>query len=320
MIKDSCRKTPTIAALLFLLAASCLCRAETGILYPDLRAPYNKIIENIIQGSEEELRKKTKASVRHFKSDNETKPFEIENWVNQHNISEVISLGYSNYKLLKNTNLSNTKVILGGIITPPKDSPYSILSFTPDPTPLFKSALTLRPSIENIHYIYEQGKQQWILDIAIKAAIELNINLKLDASNSASETAQKYQKLLSSLNSEAIKTSAIWIPQNSIQKNKPLLNKVLQDSWDNKIIIISSSLSDVKRGALISVYPDNKAIGKQLAQLLHSTNASTKDNLPLQLPNKNLFHAINTRTAEHLGIHLKRQEIIKYDFIYPIEN
>lgn len=320
MIKDSFRQATTLTALLLLLAASCCCRAETGILYPELRAPYNKIIENIIQGAEDEHKKSNSSPIRHFKADNKTKPIDIEKWANTYNISGIISLGYSSYKLLKDTNLSNTKIILGGIITPPNDSPYSVLSFTPDPTPLFKNALKLKPSIEKIHYIYEQGKHQWILDTAINAAKELKINLNLDASNSASETAQKYKKLLSSFDSETIKTSAIWVPQNSIQKNKPLLNKVLQDSWDSKIIIISNSLSDVKRGALISVYPDNKSIGKQLAQLLISSNTENKERLPLKIPNKNLFHAINIRTAEHLGIHLKRQEILKYDFIYPTEN
>lgn len=320
MIKDSCRKTPTITALLLLLTGSFLCQAETGILYPELRAPYNKIIENIIQGAEEEHKKSNTSAIRYFKADNNTKPIEIEEWANKYAISGIISLGYSSYKLLTHSNLSNTKIVLGGIITPPKDSPYSVLSFTPDPAALFKNAQQLRPNLENIHWIYEQGKHQWILDTAIKAAKELNINLNFDISKNASETALKYQKLLSSFDSKTIKTSAIWIPQNSIQKNKPLLNKVLQDSWDNKIVIISSSLSDVKRGALISAYPDNKAMGKQLAQLLQRTNAETKEYSPLRLPNKNLFLAINTRTAEHLGIHLKRQEIIKYDFIYPSDN
>lgn len=320
MKKDNLKNKLTTTTLLYLLVASCFCYSETGILYPELRAPYNKIIENIIKGAEEEHRKYSSNPIRHLKTNNKTKPLEIEQWIDQHNLRGIISLGYSSYKLLNSAKINNTNVILGGIITPPNDTPYSVLSFTPDPTTLFKNALRLRPKLKEIHYIYEKGKHHWLLDIAIRAANELNINLNIEASNSASETALKYKKLLSSLDSESIETSAIWIPQNSIQKNKPLLNKILQDSWDNNIAIISSSLSDVKRGALISVYPNNKAIGKQLTQLLNDINLDKKNSAPTKLPNNNLYHAINTRTAEHLGIHLKRQEILKYNFIYPSEN
>jgi putative ABC transport system substrate-binding protein len=67
----------------------------------------------------------------------------------------------------------------------------------------------------------------------------------------------------------------------------------------------------VAHGVLFALYPDNEAMGSDLAKLA----LALANGAPLRFePNRGLRRAINRRTAEHLNIRLEPGD---YDLVLP---
>jgi putative ABC transport system substrate-binding protein len=108
----------------------------------------------------------------------------------------------------------------------------------------------------------------------------------------------------------------IWLPQDSTTvDDATVLPFVLQESWNRGVAVFSSSVAHVKRGALFALYPNNRELGKSLAQSAAAAlgpNHASRGMLPL----KEVLVAANLRTASHLGIQLgSRQQ--SFDLIFP---
>ena len=59
---------------------------------------------------------------------------------------------------------------------------------------------------------------------------------------------------------------AVWLPQDpTTVDDNVVLSLVLREAWNQGIPVVSSQVAHVKRGALISMYPDNFEIGRSLA-------------------------------------------------------
>ena len=111
-------------------------------------------------------------------------------------------------------------------------------------------------------------------------------------------------------------TEALWLPLGGPARDKSIIQNILETAWRKEQIVFSSNLSDVKRGVLFAMYPDNVGMGQQLAQLLDELKANPQQTAQTHFV-KSLFTAINRRTAEHLEITLGNQELSNYDFVYP---
>ncbi len=91
---------------------------------------------------------------------------------------------------------------------------------------------------------------------------------------------------------------------------------ILKEAWDKNLLVFSSNPEHVKRGALFSLYPDNRGLGRSLAQLtLERLKSPPKP--PAVLALKDLLIAVNARTAEHLGLRLTNQARRRFDLVFP---
>ena len=81
--------------------------------------------------------------------------------------------------------------------------------------------------------------------------------------------------------------------------------------------MFSSSVNHVKRGVLFSLYPDNAELGRVLgrAALVYATSGASA---PLRgvSPLKEVLLAVNTRTANHLGLNLDARRL-RFDMVFP---
>jgi putative ABC transport system substrate-binding protein len=88
----------------------------------------------------------------------------------------------------------------------------------------------------------------------------------------------------------------------------------LKKAWKHRLVVFSSNPSLVEKGALFSLYPDNRKLGQSLAQA--SMAQRRGDPVGVQ-PTRDLLSVLNTRTAEHLGLGLSRSQLREFDIVFP---
>ena len=76
------------------------------------------------------------------------------------------------------------------------------------------------------------------------------------------------QKINNSLREQIAKRETKSVVAGDRSEIMSVVQKALEEAWKRNLIIISSNFSDVKKGVLLSVFPNNEATGKQLAKSL----------------------------------------------------
>jgi putative ABC transport system substrate-binding protein len=96
-----------------------------------------------------------------------------------------------------------------------------------------------------------------------------------------------------------------------------ILPIVLQEAWERDLAVFSSNLAHIKNGVLFALYPDNKNMGRSLAELalnqMHNGESTPLGIMPLH----DIFTAVNIRTAEHLGLKFTNQIRRDFNLIFP---
>jgi putative ABC transport system substrate-binding protein len=67
------------------------------------------------------------------------------------------------------------------------------------------------------------------------------------------------------------------------------------------------------------MYPNNEAHGKQAASLLLKEARGYQVDKRIY-PTEGLQRAINSRTAEHLGLDVSKAELREFDLVFPLSN
>jgi hypothetical protein len=284
-------------------------KLSIAVLFPRLQAPYDQIFKSIIEGvgaahqgpltrveltdsmSAEELRKAVQAQA-----------------------DAVIALGNRSVEMLLQIQPNPDRVMAGAVLMEQQDDrQLNAISIAPDPELLFRHLLQLAPSVKTIHVIHQKGQDRQVLAEAETAARLLNVKLQSTATESLQELADTYRKLLKQQNP---RTEALWIPHTGTSLDQAIMSRVLRDAWNRSLIVFSSNLADVRKGALFSLYPDNHAMGRSLITSLYKHLEKPDVGRTVDLC-RDLHAAINTRTASHLGIHLSPSELSSYRLIYP---
>ena len=283
-----------------------------GVIYPDIREPYNKIFTDIADGVEEQTNGHTKRYA--LKKDYSQK--ELEEWLTKNNIEVCVGLGRRGENALTEIN-NELPIVLSGILSS-KDTEQavSVISMAPSPDKLFAKALELKKDIKEIIVVYNPKKTQWLINKARDAATKHGITLTTLETKSLSESAKIYRKVFQR---SGIKNAAIWLPPDSSSvDNKAILSYILEKSWSHNIVVFSSGPAHVNKGALFALYPDNFKLGQRLAELALGELGGNKDYQQIT-PAEDLHAAINKRTAEHLGINVTSAELRLYEAVFPSE-
>ena len=156
------------------------------------------------------------------------------------------------------------------------------------------------------------------VNLAQKKALSYGIDLLTYKASNVKQSAKIYDQLLAD---EKPQSLAIWLLQDrTIVDSKVVLPFILERSWQRSIMVFSSSLGHVKKGALFCMYPDNRAHGKQLAQIIDNYYQLPARVYKDPMPTKDLLMAINSRTAAHLGLDLNKSDLRKIDVVFPLTN
>lgn len=285
-----------------------------AVVYPLVSKPYNTIFEQIIDG----ISSGDNVDIVEFgiETNKEDQSVSLKEWLAREEPDVVIALGRRGVEGIRNLELT-IPTIFGGVLNVSADTMKvsTGISLTPDPGILFRQLKRLSPETRRVFVVYNPTRYQWLIDIAQVASKKLGISLVSQAAEGLRDSAQIHREFLRKANR---KTDSVWLLQDSniIGKNT-ILPMILEQSWNQKLLVFSSNPSDVPRGVLFSFYADNRALGKKLQTLAANTlNPSFSSEYPM-VPLTTVLSAINIRTASHMNLQISNEEIRSFQLIFP---
>lgn len=286
-----------------------------AVIYPDIREPFRSVFMSIIKGIGEALggNFETRALASSDTAD------DVLEWARQRDIRTVVTLGNQAFSM--STALSrDVPVVVGAINMSPEllRGPHYGITLNPDPAALLQRLKSIAPKTRRVLVVYQREQDGWMIEMARKPAQDLGIILQATAVENLQEAANKYREIL---NNQVSDSDALWLPQDSaVLDEQAVLPMILKEAWDKRLIVFSSNPSFVKRGILFALYPDNYNMGRSLGDMARRIQApGYRDDPAVQQiePLRDLLVAFNVRTAAHLGIKYSRDELNKFDLVFP---
>lgn len=276
------------------------------ILYPETAEPYRTVFEQVVQGIEDRV------SARRFALRAGFDVAELQRSLDLEKPLAIIALGQRGAKAASAV-VTRAPKIIGAVLTPPSEigSMASGVSLSPDPDLLFTSLQRLVPRVRRVIVVYSEEQNGWLIALAKAAAVNHGLELIARPAADLPAAAQVYRELLGGKRDER---TAIWLPMDSLALDEAILvPMVLERAWNGRIIIFSSSLVHVSKGALFALYPDNQKMGRRLAELaLKSTSNRTAVFMPL----RDTRFALNVRSASHLKLDVDTTQL-GVDLVFP---
>ena len=290
--------------------------AEPGniaVLYPDLDEPYRGIFHKIIEGVEAQIGKR----VVTYAVGSDMKAQDIVANLKRQDIKVVIALGRQGLKAASGL-VSDYGVVVGGVVSAPEDETrnFPVISLAPDPGMLFERLKHFMPNARRVVVVYDPRQNAWLIRMARQAAHKHGLELLAVEVTDIKSAVKAYQEQLASIDP---KKDALWLPQDpTTVEDTSILPLVLESAWKLNLAVFSSNVTHVKRGVLFSLYPNNVALGRQLAASALNYPAIIPAALKV-VPMKDALLAVNVRTASHLGMQLSSPLKNGIDLVFPAQ-
>lgn len=301
------------ASLLPLLAVSAPDDAARSIavIYPEIGEPFRSVFTTIIEGVEDRAR----GRVASYAISPNTNPQELAAELRRRDVKAVVALGRNGLKVASVLD-KQIGVVAGGVLAVPESEAQgmSVHTLAPDPALLFSRLKVLVPGARRVIVVYDPRQNAWLIKLAQDAARSLGLDLLALEATDLKTAIRLYQDTLASADA---KRDVLWLPQDSTTvEDAAVLPLVLREAWNQNLAVFSSSVAHVKRGALFSLYPDNLELGRTLGQW--ALGAVTSGSPPAKgaQPLKDVLMAVNTRTANHLGINLNASSL-RFHLVFP---
>lgn len=284
-----------------------------AVLYPDVREPYRNVFLTILRGIEEGVRGGT---VKPLVLKEGGDLSELTFWLEKERIEAVIALGKTG--LIAAQTLPKTwRVVVGAVLITPDQNVHGIegITLVPDPEVIIDYLKRLVPQVKRLTVIYNPKNNKWLIKRAEAAAKPKGLMLNALPAGDLRTAARLYHEALTTLDN---KTEALWLLQDDATVDeRAILPLILKQAWDRPLIVVSNNPTHVRRGALLSLYPDNIRMGRSLASMVlkGKQNSGLKDRG--MVPLTDLHAAVNVRTAEHLGLNLKDRDVRDFELIFP---
>ncbi len=283
-----------------------------GIAYPDMREPFRSIFESIITGIAEQ----SGVPVIRLALDADADAEVAGRWLKDNRVDAVICLGNRAREVM--TSLKNrVPMVIGGVLSSPElqQEGWHGVVLNPNPASLFEQLVQFVPNVRRVHVVYAKESDDWLMDSAVRAANERGIVLVKHLVWTPFEAAQTFRRLIGGMDG---RSEAIWLLQNqTVIGIDSLLPFILKQSWDHSVPVFSSTPNHVRQGALFSVFPDHRAMGRRLVQRLDEIRVNSVDPAPPLEAATEVKLVANLRTLEHLDIKLTAEERDRIELTFP---
>lgn len=288
---------PFIMATLIAFASTAAIGAEARqlrIIYPILAEPYASVFAAIVRGIEETARLPSTRIALSSTPDIDS----LKRSIDAQDL--VVALGGRSLQAAEQLSLK-TRPIVGAVVVGPKQSNGSDIgvSLTPDPSLLIEKLRFFAPHIKEILVVYRPESHAYLMELATLASDKHGIQLTALPAADLQAAAKHFRGLLEN---GVPGTSALWLLRDSgLIDEKAIVPFILEEAWKKNLVVFSSNPNHVSRGALFSLFPDNRGLGRQLGALVNDLLDGKQPN-PAMQPLRSVRTAVNLRTAEHLGL------------------
>lgn len=282
-----------------------------AVLYPDIGEPYRSVFASIIEGIDDQARGRV-TSVAIGANTNQQ---EIANELRRQDVRVVIALGRNGLKVASHLD-RDIAVVVGGVISVPESDlrNFTVASLAPDPALLFARLQAFKPAVKRIFVVYDPVQNTWLIRLAKAAATAQGIELAAYEATDLKIALHHYQTIIGTMDAGR---DALWLPLDTTTvQEATVLPLVLQEAWTRSLTVFSSNLAHVRRGALFSLYPNNREVGRGLAE--HALGCLSAGAPPQRgmMPLRTVQLAVNVRTAAHLGIDTAGKQA-SFDLSFP---
>lgn len=282
-----------------------------AVLFPDVGAPYRKVFLEIVAGVEQQAPGKVSAIA--------LAPglgaAELQRRLKRNGSRGVIALGRQGLKMAEALD-GSLHIVVGGIGALPEPERWRGISLMPDPALLFSWLKALVPGVKRVLVVHHPVQSAMAVRLAREAARVHGLELVTFEAYDLAGAVRRYEALFAQADG---RRDALWLPQDAVTVDEStILPLVLRESWHRNLPIFSTSMLHVKKGVLFALYPDNVALGRELATLAQAPAAGAPAAPPppgLQ-PLRAVRMAFNTRTAGHLGLDVDTVQH-PFDAIFP---
>ena len=297
------------------LAGGTAAAAELGrslaVVYPELGEPFRQVFVTIIDGIEDKLG----GAVTSVPVANNANPAQVAEDIRKRDVQVLIGLGRGGMRIA--AALAGELAVLVGCVVSVQESEarsFPVHTLAPDPALLLARLKRLRPATRRVHLVYDPKLNAWLAKLAREAARTEGLELLAQEAADQPGALRAYSQLLASADPAR---DALWLPQDpTTVDDNAVLPLVLREGWNRNIAVFSSHVAHVRRGALFSLYPDNRELGRSLATSAQRMAASPKAVVPGVQPLRQTLAAINIRTAAHLGLDVAPAQS-GFDLVYP---
>ena len=232
--------------------------------------------------------------------------------------SEVDSLIILGREALKRSRKATFSVpaIGGGFVGPrPPDLAIPTLSLELDPHTLFDELTKTAAWVERVWSVVTESTHPALIERTKEAAKSRNVELRLLQSNGERQSARAWHSILQNANTE---TDAIWIMDDNHLDASGAYRFLIERSWEQDLLLITSLPSYARRGAALGFIPDLKAYGHALVGRITAPN-SVSDQKNGWLDIRHVARVFNTRSLKHIGVELPADldQLSREDILVP---
>ena len=205
--------------------------------------------------------------------------------------------------------------MIGALDLSPQTRPDATgISLAVDPALLFATLKRLVPTIQRVFVVFNPSRERWIIERAQKNVAAYGLTLiPLEASDLRS-SARLFLQIVETANPQ---TDALWLTMDSqIFDTEAMMPMLIEQSWNRRLVVFSSSLEQANLGVLFALYPDNPALGRRLAELALQLTQHP-DHPPGIEPLRAIKRALNRLVAMHLNLAIDTSVERQFDLIFP---
>lgn len=281
---------------------------QLAVLYPDIGEPYRSVFASIIEGIED----RSGGRVLSLPLSNNAAPGDLINEIRRRDIHAVVTLGRQGMRMAAAMDKGATLVAAGVLSVPESEAQaFAVHSLAPDPALLFARLKSLAPAVKRVLVVHDPRQNAWLMRLAREAAKASGLDLQVRSAEDLKSAVKAYQDLVAGANPSH---DAIWLPQDvTTVEDGTILPLLLKEAWAQNLVLFSSNVSHVRRGALFALYPNNAELGRTLASAaMTPASSGTRGIQPL----RDVMLAVNTRTANHLGLNLSATGL-RFQTVFP---
>ena len=276
-----------------------------AVIYPEVAAPESDVFHDIILG----IDKQQIQTVFKHEISNQESPEDSINWIEQQQPDLLIALGKKGYRIAKRL-YRERPVVIGAL--PIRPNGISGISLSAAPHILFSALKDLAPTIRKVNVVHSP-ESQWLIELAAQEAKNASFQFNAIAVSDLKGAVSSYEQLLKNLDPQ---NEALWLPDDNITAHEQvILPQLLESSWEQNLVLFSSTTAHAKRGALFSVLPDYEALGAELVTMITEMYQTEQPAGVIPLANAKLV--VNLRTAAHLGFSYTRPQLQEFHLTFP---